>query len=70
MDKKQSNKYQLLTLIFLVVAIVYVWQVYRAAQIITDNRTGKMLFNGIVAAIALFVSWFYFREAQKHSHKK
>ncbi len=73
MDRQQNkprNKYQLQTLLFLVIAIVYVWQTYRALQIVTDNRTGKVVFNGIVTIIALFVAWYNFREAQKFSGKK
>lgn len=70
MDKKQSNKYQLLTLLFLAIAILYVWQTYRAFQIVTDNRTGKIIFNSIVVVVALFVSWYNYREAQKFSDKK
>ncbi len=64
------NKYQLLTLLFLVVAIVYVWQTYRAFHIVTESRTGKIIFNSIVSAVALFVSWYYFQEAQKFSDRK
>lgn len=68
MNKKKNktrNKYQLLTLLFLVVAIVYVWQTYQSFQIVSDNRNWKIIFNAIVAAVAVFVSWYYFREAQR-----
>ncbi|PZP49004.1 MAG: hypothetical protein DI598_08890 [Pseudopedobacter saltans] len=67
---KQANKYQLLTLVFLVIAIVYVWQCYQSFQIVTDNRNKKIIFNAIVAAVAIFVSWFYFREAQRSVEKE
>lgn len=68
MNKKKNktrNKYQLLTLLFLVVAIVYVWQTYQSFQIVSDNRNGKIIFNAIVAAVAVFVSSYYFGEAQR-----
>jgi|GEM_PF-5327810 len=67
---KQRNKSQLLTLLFLAIAIVYVWQTYQSFQIVTDNRTTKIVFNSIVTVVALFIAWYHFREAQKFSDKK
>ncbi|MFT4202307.1 MAG: hypothetical protein QM610_00195 [Chitinophagaceae bacterium] len=69
-QNKQRNKCQLLTLLFLAIAVVYIRQVYVASQIVTDNRTGKIVFKSVVAGIALFVSWYYFREARKAAGKE
>lgn len=73
MNKKKNkltNKYQLFTLVFLIIAIVYVWQCYQSFQIVTDNRNKKIIFNAIVAVVAVFVSWYYFREAQRSDNRE